>query len=41
MWSIDGRKSHPETAPVGDPSHMLSPKADTIVNAKKFMLTGA
>ena len=35
------KKGHPETAPPGDPSHKQLPKADTSVNAKKSMLTGA
>jgi hypothetical protein len=35
------KERHPETAPPGDPSHMQLPKADTIVDAKKCLLTGA
>ena len=34
------RKGHPETAPPGDPFHTQSPNEDTIVDAKKCMLTG-
>jgi hypothetical protein len=37
----EGRKGHPENAPLGDPSHIQSPNTDTIVDAKKCMLTGA
>jgi hypothetical protein len=35
------RKGHPETAPPGDPSHIQTPNPDTIVDAKKCLLTGA
>jgi hypothetical protein len=31
-------KDHPETVLPEDPSHIQSPKADTIVDAKKCML---
>jgi hypothetical protein len=41
VWSIDCKKGHPETAPHGNPFHIQSPKADTIVDAKKCILTGA
>ena len=34
-------KGHPETAPPGDPSCIQTLNADTIVNAKKCLLTGA
>jgi hypothetical protein len=34
-------KSHPEIAPPGDPCHMQPPNPDTIVDAKKYSLTGA
>jgi hypothetical protein len=34
------KKRHPETAPPGDPSHIQAPNSDTIVDAKKHMLTG-
>jgi hypothetical protein len=34
-------KSHPETAPPWDPSHIQLTKADTIVDHEKYMLTGA
>jgi hypothetical protein len=34
-------KAHQETVPHGDPSHIQSPNADTIVDAKKCLLTGA
>jgi hypothetical protein len=33
-------KSETETAPPGDPSHMQTPNADTIADAKKCLLTG-
>ena len=32
---------HPETALPRDPSHIQSPNPDTIIDAKKCMLTGA
>jgi hypothetical protein len=35
------RKGHPETALPGNPFHIQSPNADTIVNAKKCMLIRA
>ena len=41
VWSRDWRKGHPETAPPGDPSHIQTPNPDTIVDAKKCLLTGA
>jgi hypothetical protein len=34
-------KSGAETAPPGDPSHIQSPNPDTIVDAKKCMLSVA
>jgi hypothetical protein len=34
-------KGHPETALPEDPSHIQSPNADTIVDAKKCILAGA
>jgi hypothetical protein len=37
----DGRKGHLEPAPLGDSSHIQSSNADSIVDAKKYMLTGA
>ena len=41
IWSIDGKKCYPETAPPGDSSHIQSPNSEPIVDAKKGMLTGA
>jgi hypothetical protein len=41
VWSRDWRKGHPETAPLEDPPHIQSPNPDTIVDAKKCLLTGA
>ena len=41
VWCKDRRKGHPETAPLGDPSHIESPNPDTIVNVNKCLLTGA
>ena len=41
MWSRDWRRGHPETALPGDTSHIQSPNAETIADAKKDMLTGA
>ena len=41
VCSSNGRKSHPETSPRGDISHIQSPKTDSLVHAKKYMLTGA
>jgi hypothetical protein len=35
------KRGHPETALPGDPSHIQSPNAGTIVDAKNCMLTGA
>jgi hypothetical protein len=35
------RKGHPETAPPGNPSYVQPPNPDTIVDAKKCLLTGA
>ena len=35
------KENHPETALPGDPSHIQSTDPDTIVNAKKCLLTGA
>ena len=40
-WRKDWRNDHPETAPPGDPSHKQTPNPDTIVDAKKCLLTGA
>ena len=34
-------ESPPRDCPTGDPTHIQSPNADTIVDAKKYMLTGA
>jgi hypothetical protein len=34
-------EDHPETAPPGNPSHIQPPNSDTIVDAKKSLLTGA
>jgi hypothetical protein len=41
MWSRDWGNDHSETVPAGDPSYNKPPKADTIVDAKKSLLTGA
>ena len=41
VWSRDCKKGHPKTAPPGDPSHIQSPKPDTIADAKNHLLTGA
>jgi hypothetical protein len=41
VWIKNWRNDHPETAPPGDPSHIQSPNSDTIVDARKCMLTGA
>ena len=35
------RNNHPETAPLGDPSHKQPSKPDTMADAKKSLLTGA
>jgi hypothetical protein len=40
-WSRDWRKGHPETAPLGDLSHIQSPNPDIIVDANRCLLTGA
>jgi hypothetical protein len=41
VWNRDWRKAHPEIAlHLGDQSHIQSPNEDTIVNAKKCLLTG-
>jgi hypothetical protein len=40
MWSTDRRKGHPETAALGDLPYIQLPNSDTIVDAKKFLLTG-
>ena len=34
------RKHHPETAPLGDPSHEQPPNPDTMADANKSLLTG-
>jgi hypothetical protein len=34
------RKGHPEISPPEDQSHIKSPNPDTIVDAKKCLLTG-
>ena len=41
VWCRDWRERPSETALPGDPSHIQSPNADTIVDAKKYTLTGA
>jgi hypothetical protein len=41
ILSRDRRKSHPETAPPGDPNHIQSPNPDTTVDANNCFLTGA
>jgi hypothetical protein len=40
VWSRDLRKSHSETDPHGDLSHIQLPNPDTIVDAKKCFATG-
>ena len=40
-WSRVWRKSHPETAPHGDISHMQPPSPGTIADANKCLLRGA
>ena len=47
FWCVWGQQlcthihiHHSETAPPGDPSHIQSPNPDTIVDAKKCLLTG-
>jgi hypothetical protein len=40
MWIRDCRNDHPETAPLGDPSHKQPPNPDTIADANKSLLTG-
>jgi hypothetical protein len=40
VWSRDWRKGHPETAPPGDPFYIQLPNPDTVVDAKKCLLTG-
>ena len=40
-WSRVWRKSHPETAPHGDISHMQPPSPGTIADANKCWLRGA
>jgi hypothetical protein len=41
VWNRDLRKGHPETAPPGNSSHTQLPNADTIVDANKYLMTGA
>jgi hypothetical protein len=41
VWSRDWRKGHPETAPLGDPSHKQPLNSDTIGDSKKCLLTRA
>ena len=41
VWSRDIWKGRSEPAPPGDPTHILLPNADTLVDAKKYMMTGA
>jgi hypothetical protein len=41
VLSRDSRKGHPETMPPGDSPHIQLPNPETIVNGKKYMLTGA
>jgi hypothetical protein len=38
--SRDQSKEHPETAPLGDPSHKEPLNPDTIAYASKILLTG-
>ena len=41
VLSRDGRKGHPASVPPGDSFHIQLPNPDTIINAKKCLLTGA
>jgi hypothetical protein len=38
VWSRDWRKGHPETAQLGDPSHIQSPNPEAIVDAGEGLL---
>jgi hypothetical protein len=38
LWSRDWRKGHPESAPPENPTHIQSPKPETIEDAKKCLL---
>ena len=40
VWSLDGKKDHPETTPPWDPSHKHPANPDTIAYASKILLTG-
>jgi hypothetical protein len=39
-FKILPKKGHPKIAPPGDPYHIQLPNPDTIVDAKKCLLTG-
>jgi hypothetical protein len=41
VWSRNCRKGYPEAAPPVDPSHKQTPNPDSIVDAKKCLLTEA
>jgi hypothetical protein len=41
VWSLYGRKDHPENSPPGDPYHNQPIKPDTIAYARKILLTGS
>jgi hypothetical protein len=40
-WNRYWKKGHPETVPVEDSSHIQTPNPETIVDGKKYMLSGA
>jgi hypothetical protein len=40
IWSRDWRKGHPETAMLGDPSHIQTLNPVTITDVNKWLLTG-
>ena len=40
MWNRDWRKDHPETTTPEDPSHIQLANPDSILDAKKYLLTG-
>jgi hypothetical protein len=40
VWNRDRRTGHLEIAPPEDPSHIQSPNPESIVDARKCLLTG-
>jgi hypothetical protein len=38
VWNRDWKKGHPETAPLGGPSHIQLSNPDTILDANKCLL---